>query len=96
MWPWSVAEEKAKQSKPLKDEASRAMLASMMQKHMSAWPDNAIPALGGKTPREAVATKAGREKVLDLIKDMENGEATQKRAGELFIDLGPLRKELGI
>ena len=83
-------------AKPLKNEEARAMLASMMQKHMSAWPDKEIPALGGKTPREAAATKAGREKVLGLIKDMENGEARKKKAGEPFIDLGPLRRELGI
>jgi hypothetical protein len=89
-------EGKGEGTKPLKNEAARAMLASVMQKFMSAWPDQAIPALGGKTPREAVATKAGREKVLDLIKEMENGEARKKKAGEPFIDLGPLRGELGI
>ncbi|MBU1966314.1 MAG: SEC-C domain-containing protein, partial [Proteobacteria bacterium] len=89
-------EGKGEAAKPLKNEEARAMLVSVMQKYMSAWPDQEIPALGGKTPREAVATKAGREKVLDLIKDMENGEARKKRAGEPFIDLGPLRRELGI
>ncbi|MFH1912135.1 MAG: SEC-C metal-binding domain-containing protein [Pseudomonadota bacterium] len=89
-------EAKGKAVKPLKDEGARAMLASMMQKHMSAWPDKEIPALGGKTPREAAATKAGREKVLDFIKDIENREARKKKAGEPFIDLGPLRRELGI
>ena len=87
---------KGEKVKPLKNEGARAMLASVMQKYMSAWPDQAIPALGGKTPREAVATKAGREKVLDLIKDIENGEARKKMAGEPFTDIGPLRRELGI
>jgi hypothetical protein len=43
-----------------------------------------------------VTTKMGREKVIDLIKDMENGESRKKKAGEPFIDLGPLRNELGI
>ena len=89
-------EGKGEAAKPLKNEEARAMLASMMQKHMSAWPDKEIPALGVKTPREALATKAGREKVLDLIKDLENGEARKKKAGEPFIDLGLLRSELGI
>ncbi|MBU4582692.1 MAG: SEC-C domain-containing protein [Proteobacteria bacterium] len=89
-------EGKGEAAKPLKNEQARAMLVSVMQKYMSAWPDQEIPALGGKTPREAAATKAGREKVIDLIKDMENGEARKKKAGEPFIDLGPLRRELGI
>ncbi len=87
---------KSEAVRPLKDEASRAMLASMMQKYMSAWLDKELPALGGKTPREAAATKTGREKVLGLIKDMENKEARKKKAGDPFIDLGPLRRELGI
>jgi len=82
--------------KPLQDEKARALLASVMRKYMSAWLDKTLPALGGKTPREAAATKAGREKVLDLIKDLENGEARKKKAGEPFMDLGPLRRELGI
>ncbi|OIP92127.1 MAG: hypothetical protein AUK26_05380 [Syntrophaceae bacterium CG2_30_58_14] len=89
-------EGKGEQAKPLKNEKARAMLASVMQKYMFAWPDQALPALGGKTPREAAATKAGREKVLEFIKDMENGEARKKKAGEPSIDLGPLRRELGI
>jgi tetratricopeptide (TPR) repeat protein len=88
-------EGKGKAVKPL-DEDARALLASVMRKYMSAWPDKEIPALGGKTPREAVATKVGREKVLDLIKDMENTEARKKKAGEPFIDLDPLRRELGL
>jgi len=89
-------EGKGETAKPLKNEEARAMLASMMQRHISAWLDKEIPLLGGKTPREAVATKAGREKVLDLIKDLENREARKKKAGEPFVDLGPLRSELGI
>jgi hypothetical protein len=83
-------------TKPIITEEARAMLVSMMQKHFSAWPDQELPALGGKTPREAVATKAGREKVLELIKNLENGEARKKKAGEPFVDLGPLRRELGM
>ena len=83
-------------AKPLPDARTRAMLISVMQKHMSAWPDQEIPALGGKTPREAVKTKAGREKVIGLVKDMENGESRKKKAGEPFIDLGPPLNELGI
>jgi len=89
-------EEKEEAAKPLKhDERYRTMLTSVMQKYLSAWPDTAIPALGGKTPREAAASPAGREKVLGLIKDLEYGEAQKKKNGEPFMNLGPLRKELG-
>ena len=90
------SEGKGEEAKPLKSEEDRAMLASVMRKYMFAWLDKTLPALGGKTPREAVKTKTGREKVLDLVKDMENKEARKKKAGEPFIDLDLLRRELGI
>ncbi len=82
--------------KPVKDEVSRAMPASVMQKYMLAWPDTEIPALGGKSPREAMKTTTGREKVIEIIKNMENAEARKKKADKPFIDLRPVRRELGI
>ncbi len=64
------------------DEKARAMVASFMKQHLSTWPDQRLPALEGKTPRDAVATKEGRQKVLDLIKDFENMEARKKKGGK--------------
>jgi hypothetical protein len=91
-----AGKKKGWKEKPAPDEKVRAMVASVMKQHMSAWPDQSLPALEGKTPREAVATKEGRQKVLDLIKDFENMEARKKKEGEFFMDVSFLRKELGL
>jgi hypothetical protein len=49
----------------------QAQLRGIMARHYEAWMDEKLPALQGKTPREAVRTAAGREKVEALIRDIE-------------------------
>ncbi len=49
----------------------QAQVRDMLARHYAAWVDESLPALKGKTPREAVRTAAGREKVEALIKDIE-------------------------
>jgi hypothetical protein len=68
----------------------------MKAKHYATWPDDPLPALGGKTARQAVKTKSGRLAVLNLIRDMEHGEARGSKAGEPAFDFAPLRKTLGL
>jgi len=41
------------------------------------WSDEPIPALGGKTPRQALATATGRERVRGLLRSYEAGEKAQ-------------------
>ncbi len=41
------------------------------------WSDEPIPALGGKTPRQAIATATGRERVRGLLRSYEAGEKVQ-------------------
>lgn len=43
------------------------------------WPDEPLAALGGRTPREAVATPAGLERVKGLLRQYEAGETEQAR-----------------
>ncbi|MEJ2040504.1 MAG: DUF2384 domain-containing protein [Desulfosarcinaceae bacterium] len=49
----------------------RERLAEMMNQHWESWVDQEIPALGGKTPKQAVKTADGREAVEALLKDAE-------------------------
>jgi SEC-C motif len=49
----------------------QAKLRDILTQHYDAWIDEKLPILRGKTPREAVRTAAGREKVDALIKDIE-------------------------
>jgi hypothetical protein len=58
------------------------------------WVDEPIPALGGKTPRQAIRTKAGREHVDVLLKGIEHTESRQ--AGGPQVDLRSIRAELGL
>lgn len=39
------------------------------------WADEPIPALDGRTPRQAIATAAGIERVKGLLRSYEDGEA---------------------
>ncbi len=43
-------------------------IREMMHKHYMAWLDTPLPALGGKTARQACRTEAGRQKVAMLIR----------------------------
>ena len=71
-----------------------AAVREFKARHYAAWIDTAIPALHGKTPREAVRTKRGRELVDVLLRTMENAEQ-RSRDGAPF-DFAPLRRSLGL
>ena len=47
-----------------------AAVQAMMDKHYKAWIDTPLPVLGGKTPRQACQTEAGRQQVTMLIRTM--------------------------
>ena len=61
------------------------------------WIDDAIPALGGLTPREAVKTPEGRQRVLELIEYITRDQARMRHAPGLFSpDYRKTRKMLGL
>lgn len=51
----------------------QAMLTEQLRRHYESWTDEKIPALGGKTPRQAVKDPEGREMVEALILQIERG-----------------------
>jgi hypothetical protein len=69
-----------------------AAVQEMMNKHYKAWIDMALPALGGKTPRQACRTEAGRQQVLMLIRTMPDpmGRGTVRVPREAML------RELGL
>ncbi len=69
-----------------------AMLRQVKERHYADWVDQPLPALNGKTPRQAVGTKAGREQVDLLLKDCENHEARTPPAQRF--DFAILRRQL--
>lgn len=60
------------------------------------WVDAKLPALNGMSPREAVRAPEGRQRVLDILKDIENAEERSGKEGRLYLDVAVLRKELGL
>jgi hypothetical protein len=55
------------------DEAARVM-KEFLDRHYRRVIDEPLPATGNVSPREAVGTQEGREKVIGWLKHLENGE----------------------
>jgi hypothetical protein len=56
------------------------LLRQVFEHQYSHWADEPIPALGGKTPRQSLRSKRGRERVVDLLRLYEHEE--EKNAKE--------------
>ena len=69
------------------------MLREVKERHYADWADQPLPALGDKTPRQAVRTKTGRDQVDLLLKVFENHEARLPMSQQA--DFSSLRKALG-
>jgi hypothetical protein len=72
----------------------REALEQLLHKHYAGWVNESLPALGGKTPRQAMRSRAGRESVIDLLRLMENRQL-RKKDGPVY-DFNILRRELGL
>jgi len=93
------AQEEPRPAEPASEippEVRQQVITKFMERHFAAWPDTKLPALGGKTPREAVKTAAGRRKVSALLRDFQNSEEHKRRDGEPYYDITRLRAELGL
>ena len=78
------------------DSHARYMMDSIMHEKFREWIDERIPALDGMTPREAIRSEHGRDKVVEIIKGMENSEERKKMKGMLNMDISFIRDELGL
>ncbi len=77
-------------------EIARQILRDHMDRHYRETLDAPIPALGGKSPRQAVRTAAGREKVVDWLKMLENRSAAHGEGPIGDYDFGWIWAELGL
>ena len=69
------------------------MLREMSENHWRDWLDTSIPALKDQTPREAVKTAIGRERLEALLWDLEG----RSESLHLFApDMKAIRQELGL
>ncbi len=80
----------------LPPEVERELVQKFLDEHYRKWPDTPLPALGGKTPRQAVRTSDGRAQVVELFKFFENAQERERREGHAGYDFSWLKAELGI
>ncbi len=73
----------------------QAMLSEYLERHYRTWMDTALPALNGRTPREAVADPDGREQVRALLQRIErDGQRNQPAVDPSIMRM--LREGLGL
>ncbi len=72
----------------------KAMLKEQLRSYYRQWVDMDVPALGGKTPKQAMKTKDGREMVEALLLDFERRAGHQPGLDQDIFD--ELRATLGI
>ncbi len=73
----------------------KAKLREMMAAHYEDWVAQKIPALGGRTPLEAVKDADGREKVEALVRQMERDSKERALAVDADI-ISRVRERLGL
>ena len=79
---------------PPKLEGAGAIIQEYKAKHYASWLDSPIPALAGKTPRQAAKSARLRRELDLLLREIENSEGRLPEA-ERF-DVAGLREQLGL
>jgi hypothetical protein len=75
----------------------RAKLSAMISAHWESWMNEKLPALGGKTPRQAVKSADGRECVAALLLSAERDADQDRHMGqEIHRLLREVRRKLGL
>lgn len=78
-------------------ELQQQIIQQYKAEHYEKWISMPIPALNGKTPLQAVKLKTMRPKVIELLKQMERGEAKQaQQSGIPAFDIGFVRQLIGL
>lgn len=80
----------------LPPEAAAQAVEEYYQRHYRGWLDEAIPALDGKTPRQAARSAPLRPRILELLKDLENMYQRSLEMGQHGFDPSWMWGELGL
>ncbi len=79
---------------PLRDPEARKHFQGIVQKQVEGWIHEKIPALGGKTPLQAMGDPDGREMVECLLRDWERHFEKDDSPGNIRPDIGAVRRLL--
>jgi hypothetical protein len=77
-------------------EVEREVILKVKTEHYTRWVDEPLPALGGRTPREAARSEVGRRQLEGLLRFMENAEERSRQQGRAAFDFAALRKTLDL
>jgi hypothetical protein len=80
----------------LPSDVAAQVAGQFYEEHYRKWVDEPLPALSGRTPREAAGSKPGRAKLVALLKAMENISERDRREGRTAYDFGWMWAELGL
>ncbi|HET9033053.1 MAG TPA: hypothetical protein VFN25_09115 [Dokdonella sp.] len=72
-----------------------ALVSSHLKEHYRTWIDSALPALNGRTPRQAIADPGGRDQVEALVQHIERSSVLGMPEVDASI-ASMLRQELGL
>ena len=90
------AEEEIDQDSLLRDPEIRRQIEAEIQKHIEGWVHTEIPALGGRTPLQAVVDSDGREMVEALLQGWERQNELPGGASIVRPDINALRRLLNL
>jgi hypothetical protein len=80
----------------LRDPEVREQMQAFMQKQVESWVHQKIPALGGRTPLEAVRDPDGKEMVEALLLEWERREERDISPNQIRPDIGAIRRLLNL
>jgi hypothetical protein len=72
------------------------LIGQMLHRHFTAWLDQHIPALDGRTPRQAACDVILRPKVIQLLREIENIQDRERQQGKPWYDAAWMWETLGI
>jgi hypothetical protein len=90
------AEEIIEEDDLLRDPEIRRQIEAEVQKQVEGWVRTKVPALGGRTPLQAVADPDGREMVEALLQGWERQNEAPGPAGIVRPDINALRRMLNL
>jgi hypothetical protein len=79
---------------PMRDPEVRRQIEAKLQKQIEGWVRTKVPALGGRTPMQAVADPDGREMVEALLEGWERQTEAPAEVGIVRPDISALRRLL--
>jgi hypothetical protein len=73
---------------------NQSELNTILDEYYDGWVDKPLEALGDKSPREALETERGREKLDSILKELESFYEQARELGEPYYNVENLRKKL--